>query len=878
MNPNDSNEAKDASQRRTLGFAMRMIGQFLIFLLVLFGIGTLLHSKMSDALNVEVEKFVVRQAEQISLTYRELFQNELDLLEKLADVMESGKLSPDDVTAAVIHGEPMAQAGMVDMYGRLVAGTPLPPESKLQMAEALQGRQSIHHYKGVGVVAMVPVKGVQNIRYALYKIYPDQGLQEDYFHLSDKSHEAKVLLYDLNEERVVVPYKGYGEGDRFYDADTKLPKGVDLLLSRLENAHGVAIFSPEIDEDYVLFASDIKDTNCAVIGYTEWHSVVDGILHIHMIVLWVFGLLVVLFCVFVLYAFTNKLQAEESKELREARDEALRANRAKSEFLANMSHEIRTPLNAVLGMNEMILREAKGASLQKYAWNVKSAGETLLSLINDILDFSKIESGKMELVDASYSMSSVLNDIYNMVKYKADQKGLAFHIDVMPELPDGFRGDEVRLRQVLVNILNNAVKYTPKGSVTFTIRSALKEFHAGETVMLEFVSKDTGIGIREADKGKLFSQFERLDIKRNRNIEGTGLGLSITVRLVRMMGGTIDVESVYGEGSVFTVRLPLRIENPEPVGDFLARVEEFVRQQNSYRESFVAPGAKVLVVDDNDMNLTVVESLLAKTKVQIDCCMSGRECLAKMRQQHYDIVFLDHMMPEMDGIETLEKAKAMKDSKCLDTPVIALTANAISGVKEMFLSKGFDDYLSKPVDSRALERMVQKYLPAGLVQAVEPQSSSEEENGAAPQAEAKEKTAQTEPKETQEAASGSYLIDQEAGLKFCGGTEPMHLRFLTMFCQRKEAVQNKLETAMREENWKDYTTHIHAVKSTSLSIGGTQLSEAAKALEMAGHAYLDGPEEEKERQLSYIREHHAEVMEMYDALIEEAKERFGVEI
>ena len=612
-----------------------------------------------------------------------------------------------------------------------------------------------------------------------------------------------------------------------------------------------------------------------------------GIYHVHRIVLWVFSLLILLFSVFVLYSFTAELKVAESDELREAKLDADRANQAKSEFLANMSHEIRTPLNAVLGMDEMILRETPMDSpIRTYAWNIKSSGETLLSLINDILDFSKIESGKMEIVETTYYLSSVLNDIFNMMRFKAEQKGLDFKIEVDESVPDVLYGDEVRIRQVIVNILNNSVKYTQKGSVTFKVTW---QRMADGSAMMEFSSIDTGIGIKEEDLPKLFSKFQRLDLQKNRTVEGTGLGLSITIKLVKMMNGELKVSSVYGKGSTFSIVLPQKVEQYEAIGDFRARAEAFMQQQKNYHEAFIAPDAEILVVDDSDMNLFVVENLLKKTKIQITRSMSGKDCLQKMTENHYDVIFLDHMMPEMDGIETLERSKNLANSKNLDTPIIALTANAISGVREMFLSKGFTDYLSKPVDSKALERMLQKYLPEDKVISTDDEDNEElgirneelreedqdlemdnVDSNDSPEEIIETSETVKEADNTEESEAVEQNIDMDLGLQYCGGMEDMYKEFVKMFCDRKEETQKKLQDALETENWQNYTTFIHALKSGSLSVGGKILSEQAKALEMAGHDYLNENDTSK---LDYIRENHSKAMKLYDNFVEEAKKR-----
>ncbi|MBR6486407.1 MAG: response regulator [Lachnospiraceae bacterium] len=569
---------------------------------------------------------------------------------------------------------------------------------------------------------------------------------------------------------------------------------------------------------------------------------------------------------------TVKAKIKQDNALEEAR----RASEAKTDFLANTSHEIRTPINAVLGMNEMILRESakaeklSGASpmayheafrkIRNYSGNVDSAGSNLLAIINDILDFTKIEEGKMDIVEGEYRLSSVINDVSNMIYLKAKEKNLAFVTEVDEKLPDHLYGDVVRVRQVITNILNNAVKYTDEGSVTLKIGGNRKadDPDGADILELSVAVIDTGIGISKENLGKLFGKFERVDLEKNSTKEGTGLGLAITRMLLDMMGGDVKVESVYGSGSTFTIVIPQKVLSDEPVGNFKEKFEKSLGEKKAYHESFRAPEAKILIVDDTKMNLVVATEFLKDTQLCIDTASGGREAVALALENKYDVILMDQRMPEMDGEETFRAIKSHKDGPNIDTPVICLTADAVVGARERYLSKGFNDYLTKPIDSTYLEMMLRKYIPAEKVVIVNEETNVDKGQGQAG---------------FDDAAGSPYSVLEEGGidtvkgLANCGGDDELYRSILLEYVKGAEEKKGDLEKFLDAGDMKNYGILIHSLKSTSAMIGAEVPRKLALALEAAA----------KKDDSEFVHKNHAAFLKEYGYVIEAMERVAGVE-
>jgi len=799
-----------------------------IFILLPLVIGLIMYGRVITALHVHAEERVRAQGESLQQLISQQLSGRLQELERVAGYFRDGAVAEEKMGGSagrlLSHdGDP--SIGILRLNGEPVSGQALLPAEYPAIRSTFRGKSLVRYRKGEGLLFTAPIYNNENIKYALYEFYSEDKLFVN-FGKDCFEGQAQFLLAD-SAQRILMPLAGSAlvEADPYFQGED-VTEAFSVLAWRLGLSTSAAVYCKYGGQEEILFASELEQANLYLIGIVPYEAVAGDLNVLSGTIVAVYLLLLTLLIIGTVRVVSYEARARESDELREAKRNAEEANATKGKFLANMSHELRTPINTILGMNEMILRESDDSATRERSMDIKSAAQILLGLINDVLDFSKIESGMLAIVPAEYSLVALIRDLALLSENRARSKSLDFEMEIQPDLPIGLYGDDVRIQQVMTNLLTNAVKYTPAGSVTLRLTGT---WTGEDTIVLHCEVSDTGMGIKEEDMSKLFVPYLRVDEDRNRKTEGSGLGLSIIINLLRLMGSELKVNSVYGEGSTFYFDLEQRVVDREPVGDIHKRLEDCVREYE-YRVACYAPRARVLVVDDNSMNRRVFTNLLRQTKIQVTAASSGKKCLELVRKEHFDLIFMDHLMPEMDGVETLQNLRKLENNLCRDTPVIALTANAFSGAQEKYTSLGFDAFLAKPINTEKLEGMLLAMLPQEYLEK--------------PPAGASQPPTQRSPDAALDKLPVIEGVDWDYALFHMGDVELL-MDIMRGFIQgidgeirELDALSRQLET---EEGLLRYRTQVHTLKSTAATVGVLPVSELARVLERAAR------EEDRER-------------------------------
>ncbi len=787
-----------------------------IFILLPLSISLLMYVRMVGALRGYTVEQVANQAEILAEIANQRLSSRLEELERIADYLRDGRVEEErmgDAVNSLLEHPNQVFSGILRLDGTPVSGQALHTSEYPAIQRAFRGMSTVRYRENEGLLFTVPVYNGSNIKYALYELFDEEALF-DTFLARCYGGKGKILLADKVQE-IAMPFSSGKPVDISYFQQEAVQSALDLLDVQLDTSTSAAVYCKNGSQESVMFVSDLEQPELYLVGIVPHKMASKGISNFSSMALLVFGLLLTLLTIGTFRVVSADARARESDELREAKRIAEEASQSKSVFLANMSHELRTPISAIMGMDEMILRETDEHTTRERAMDIRSASQILLGLINDVLDFSKIESGKLSIFPVEYDFVSLIRDLVMLSENRARTKSLEFELVVQPDLPIGLFGDDNRIRQVLTNLLTNAVKYTFEGSVILKVTG---QKPSEDTITLHYEVIDTGIGIKQEDLPKLFIPYTRMEEARNRNVEGTGLGLTIIINLLRLMGSDLKVDSVYGQGSTFHFYLDQKILDAEPVGNIQKRMEDIIRDYE-YRTTCIAPKARILMVDDNSMNRKIFTSLLKQTKIPVTTVSSGQKCLDIVQKEHFDLIFMDHLMPKMDGVETLGRLKSLENNLCKDTPVIALTANAFSGAKERYLSMGFDGFLSKPIMSEKLEKVISTMLPQEYLEEIP--KEQEETEGSSVSAEALPEI---------EGVNWEYALLHTQDTELLLG---MLRDFYRNIDTEYHAIAELADHTGTEDGLTGYRIRVHALKSTSAMIGILSISELSRLLEDA---------------------------------------------
>ena len=822
--------------------------------LIMAALGALMYISMDRRINRITESNIANEAAAAASYYSENLRGEMLTLEHIGAILANEDTVGEDeslqkakvIIENVFNANPSIILGIMDGEKKPVYLEAVDPSDYQELLDSFRGNSGVSYMKTGALLFSYSVLRGDNVRYVLYYICSSAYIKRKH----DLSMIKKLGSISLmtKDGDVIIPFSNVKKGDESFFAS----KSVNNVFTNLRRGHNLeSVVVEKISTtkgDMFFYSAEVENTPFVLAGAIDKPTAIGVLYLIPITVMSVYVIFVLIVLILSVFLIVASVKVRESDELREAKLIAEDASKAKGLFLANMSHEIRTPINAILGMDEMIIRQTGDKKLLQYAHSIKSSANSLLGLVNDILDFSAIEAGKLKLKNEPYNLSTLLTDISTMIKIRAESKNLEFKIDVNKSIPDRLIGDVTRLKQVIVNLVTNGVKYTVEGFVYLIIDY---EKINDEEIKLKVSVKDSGIGMKPEDIERLFHAFERFDENRNRTIEGTGLGMTIVKQLLDAMGGTIDVKSVYGEGSEFSFEVNQKVESWEQIDNYESTAEQAAVKQEKYRPSFYAPDVRILSVDDMEINLRVVNGLLEQTGVKIDSVLSGEKALELIKENRYDIMLIDHRMPVMDGMQLLERIRSMTDNENHGCVCIALTANVTEGMREKYITAGFNDYMGKPVKGNLLEEMLLKYIPKDKLL----DESEREKLPLAPEENTGEEAEQGIPeavKNELQRLQDEGLLDWTNAVEFAG-SEELYLDTVLFFKDSIDEKADEIESLYFAENIQDFTTKVHALKSSARLVGLTELSEMARLLEEAG----------KNEDMNYIRDNTWEVLSKY---------------
>ena len=844
----------------------RLMIILVLFGILMIGIGFLISQRLEYRINDYAVSLIQSEAKDAGNQYSTTLMSEMSALGKIGRLMlqyekEDGSTNFDrtiDFIEKAFREEADVIYGIAAADGSAIYGGVLPVAQYDGMLSALHGYNSISHTSGGSVLFAYPVLNNDNVRYVLYKLCSSEYLEANYG-LSAFESLGKVMIMS-DEGKIVVQDKNLTAQERKFYTSGSAQEVFSKLRIHDDLSGSSASLEKTTSGEQIFYSAEVENTNMFFAGSIAKDDVVKRIKLIKATGMAAyFGFLLVVM-VLAIFLIGVSIKAKESEELAAAKALAEEASQAKSEFLANMSHEIRTPINAIIGMDEMILREFHDKELKKYAFNIKNAASTLLSLVNDVLDFSTIEAGKLNIVPEEYDLSVLIGDIVFMMDDRARKKGLYLNVDVNRQMPGKLYGDSVRIKQIIINIVTNAIKYTEKGGAELSIDYEKLD---DSDILFKVRVKDTGIGMKPEDVKRIFDTFQRFDVIKNRTIEGTGLGMSIVKKLLDLMDGNIEIESTYGEGSEFFISFRQKVVSFEPVGDYEAELSRIIDENEDYVPSFVAPLVNILAVDDTEINLSVIKGLLKQTKVNLVCCTSGKEVLGKLEDEHFDIMLIDHRMPEMDGIELLKRIRENKENSNCDTICIALTANVSDGASSDYIKEGFDEYMSKPVNGKKLESMLLKYIPEEKLGG---EGETPDAGGlATTETQSEEAVANTDMNDSSWAAAVALdekgIINLSDGIEY-SGNRALFIDTLRFFKETIDEKADEIEEYYFQNDLENYSAKVHALKSSAKLIGAMELSERARALEEAAN----------NNDIDFIKDNNYELLSEYRLFKETLKD------